>query len=85
MGLSRQAYWSGLPFPSPGDLPDTGIKSTYPALQVDSLPLHHLGNAITTALGTKQQQRTIRSNFLGTNSVQLSPEMYCFWILKDGN
>ena len=28
MGFSRQAYWSGLPFPSPGDLPDPGIKPT---------------------------------------------------------
>ena len=38
MGLSRQEYWSGLPFPSPGDLPDPGIKSGSPALQADSLP-----------------------------------------------
>jgi len=39
MGFSRQEYWSGLPFPSPGDLPDPGIKPAFPALQVDSLPL----------------------------------------------
>ena len=32
MGFSRQEYWSGLPFPSPGDLPDPGIKLTSPAL-----------------------------------------------------
>ena len=32
MGFSRQEYWSGLPFPSPGDLPDPGIKPTSPAL-----------------------------------------------------
>ena len=38
MGFSRQEYWSGLPFPSPGDLPDPGIKSRSPALQADSLP-----------------------------------------------
>ena len=37
MESSRQEYWSGLPFPSPGDLPDPGIKSGYPALQADSL------------------------------------------------
>ena len=37
MGLSKQQYWSGLPFPSPGDLPDPGIEPTSPALQVDSL------------------------------------------------
>ena len=32
MGISRQEYWSGLPFSSPGDLPDLGIESTSPAL-----------------------------------------------------
>ena len=32
MGFSRQEYWSGLPFPSPGDLPDPGIKPGSPAL-----------------------------------------------------
>ena len=38
MGFSRQEYWSGLPFPSPGDLPDPGIQPRSPALQADSLP-----------------------------------------------
>ena len=38
MGFSRQEYWSGLPFPSPGDLPDPGIKPGSPALQADALP-----------------------------------------------
>ena len=38
MGLSRQEYWSGLPFPSPEDLPDPGIEPRSPALQADSLP-----------------------------------------------
>ena len=38
MGFSGQEYWSGLPFPSPGDLPDPGIKCGSPALQADSLP-----------------------------------------------
>ena len=36
-GFSRQEYWSGLPFPSPGDLPDPGIKPESPALQADDL------------------------------------------------
>ena len=35
-GFSRQEYWSGLPFPLPGDLPDPGIKPGSPALQADS-------------------------------------------------
>ena len=37
MGFSRQEYWSGLSFPSPGDLPDPGIEHMSPALQADSL------------------------------------------------
>ena len=37
MGFSRQDYWSGVPFPSPGYLPDPGIKPGPPALQADSL------------------------------------------------
>ena len=36
IGFPRQEYWSGLPFPSPGELPDTGFKPASPALQVDS-------------------------------------------------
>ena len=38
MGFSRQECWSGLPFPSPGDLPDPGIKPWSPALRADALP-----------------------------------------------
>ena len=38
MGFSRQEHWSGLPFPSPGDLPNPGIKPGSPGLQVDSFP-----------------------------------------------
>ena len=38
MEFSRQEYWSGLPYPSPGDLPDPGIEPGSPALQADSLP-----------------------------------------------
>ena len=37
VGFSRQEYWSGLPFPSPGDLPDPGIEPRSPALQTDPL------------------------------------------------
>ena len=37
-GFSRQEYWSGLPFPSPEDLPDSGTEPEFTALQADSLP-----------------------------------------------
>ena len=45
-GCPRQEYWSGLPLPAPGDLPDPGIEPVppvFPILQADSLPLHYLG------------------------------------------
>ena len=38
LGFSRQEYWSGLPFPSPGDLANPGIEPGSPALQTDALP-----------------------------------------------
>ena len=44
MGFSRQEYWSGLPCPPSGGLPDPGIKPVPPALQVDILPPFHLGS-----------------------------------------
>ena len=44
MGFSRQEYWNGLPYPSPGDLPDPEIKPWSPALQADTLPSEPLEN-----------------------------------------
>ena len=44
MGFPRQEYWSGLPFPSPGDLPDPGTEPESPALHVDPLPLSQQGS-----------------------------------------
>ena len=46
MGFSRQEYLSGLSFPSPGDLPNPGIRSGSPALQVDSLPTELWGKSL---------------------------------------
>ena len=43
MEFSRQEYWSGFPFPSPGDLPDPGIEPGSPALSADALPSELLG------------------------------------------
>ena len=45
MEFSRQEYHSGLPFPSPGDIPDLGIEPGSPALQADSLPSQPPGKA----------------------------------------
>ena len=44
MGFSRQECWSGMPFPSPGDLPDPGIEPGSPALQADTLLSEPPGN-----------------------------------------
>ena len=44
MGFSRQEYWSGLPFPSLGDLPNPGIEPRSPALQKDAFHLSHQGS-----------------------------------------
>ena len=55
VGFSSQEYWSGLPFPCPGDLPDPGIEPASPVspvLQADSLPLSHRGSP------TKTRQRS---------------------------
>ena len=45
MGFSRQEYWSGLPCPPPGDLPNPEIEPVSPALQADSLPTEASGKA----------------------------------------
>ena len=44
MGFFRQEYWSGLPFPSPGGLPDPGIEPRSPALEADALTSETPGN-----------------------------------------
>ena len=51
MGFSRQEYWSGLPFPSLGDLPDPGIEPESLALQAGSLLLSHLGGPVWQLTG----------------------------------
>ena len=47
LGFSRQEHWSGLPFPSPGGLPDPGIEPVSPALQADYVLLSHQGSLPT--------------------------------------
>ena len=63
MGFSRQEYWSGLPFPSPEDLPNPGIKPVSPmspALQADSLPLIHQGNPCTALFTNGLRLRNVK-------------------------
>ena len=58
MGFSRQEYWSGLPFPSPGDLPNPGIEPRSPTLQADALisepPGKHSQNLVPLYLDVKE-------------------------------
>ena len=76
MEFSRQEYWSGLPFPSPGDLPDPGIKRRSPALQADSVLSEPPGKPKNTGLGSL--------SFL--HGIYLTQEsnqglLHCRWIL----
>ena len=59
MEFSKQEYWSGLPFPSPGDISDPGIKPGPPALQADFLP-SELPGILTRADGSYQQRPEIQ-------------------------
>ena len=52
MEFSRQEYWTGLPFPSPGDVPDPEIEPRSPTLQVDSLPAKPQGKLKNTGVGS---------------------------------
>ena len=61
MRFSRQEYWSGLPFPSPGNLPNPGIKPGSPALEADALtsepPENKMWNTVKTVLRGKLKKR----------------------------
>ena len=52
MKFSRPEHWSGQPFPSPGNLPNSGIEPRFPALQVDSLPAEPQGKPRNTGVGS---------------------------------
>ena len=61
-GFSRQEHWSGLPFPSPEDLPDPGIKPRSPMMQADSLGSEPLGPILHIAVGIYRSQSPIHSS-----------------------
>ena len=70
MGFSRQEYWSGLPFPSPGDLPDPGIKPRSPAFQAEVL----------TSCG--QKTKTYNRSNKEKNSIKTLKNVYIKKIFK---
>ena len=74
MGFSRQEYWSGLPCPSPGDLPNPGIKPKSPALQVDLLLSEPPGNEFTDYSPIQNKKFKVKKkNQYGMDPCMLSP------------
>ena len=72
-GFSRQEYWSGLPFPSPGDLPYPGIERGCPALQTDSLPQRYQegqGGIILIVFVEQMEKNSIKQNKDDTEYLQ---------------
>ena len=62
MEFSRQKYWSGLPFPSPGDLPNPGIEPGFPALQADALPSKPRGPVLLVSQTLAQTETLARGS-----------------------
>ena len=60
MGFSRQEYWSGVPCPSPGDLPNPGIEPRFPALQADALPSEPPGKSKRDINKAKQEEENVK-------------------------
>ena len=85
MGFPRQGYWSRLPFPSPGDLPNPGIEPVSPTLQADSLPLSHLGSQSTTYWSVTHFTKLDSHNCSGgntfdcVNNLHLRGLSHIFW------
>ena len=77
MEFSRQEYWSGLPFPFPVDLPNSGIKPKSPALQVDSLPTEPPGSPTTS----ERPSMTVSFN-IGA-PLSLSSKSHFLWTYSD--
>ena len=74
MEFSRPEYWSGKPFPSPGDLPNPGIKPRSPTLQADSLPAEPQGSLNLTK--NRRNHKRISALTLGVTSLSTSPSAH---------
>ena len=66
MEFSKQEYWSGLPFPSPGDLPDPAIKPRSPTLQADILPSEPPGKFVSYTLPGRYKLKILHLELLQT-------------------
>ena len=63
MGFCRQEHWSGLPFPSPGDIPDPGIKPASPALQEGSFLTSNMLLIYVIFVTLSGMLKTLNNNF----------------------
>ena len=79
MGFSGQEYWSGLPFPSPGDLPDPGIESGTPAFQAEALTSEPPGKPYRKVTSTRKPSQTHSPSF-SHSVLSLPPESTDVWI-----
>ena len=75
MGFSRQEYWSGLPFPSPGDVPNPGVESKSPTLQADTLPSEPPGKP------PKGRGRAHSLSAAAGHPSSSALRLWCFWFL----
>ena len=85
MGFSRQEYWSGLPFPSPGGLPNPGIEPGSPALQADALPSAPPGKPCSQ-VGISNCQLVTENQRVRTPALLAAPQgtgsqLTCLWRL----
>ena len=72
--FSRQEYWSALPCPPPGDLPNPGIKPRSPSLQADTLPSKPPGKPKEFQISLSRESLKLMMNRTASESVQVSPE-----------
>ena len=78
MGFSRQEYWSGLPFPSPGDPPDPGTEAGSPALQAESLPTELNTYSFHSQAKQIQLEDFLRADDGFSSQIYLEYLLFCF-------
>ena len=76
MGFSRQEYWSGLPFPSPGNLPNPGIEAESPAFQADTLTSEPPGKPHLETI--QKENNMIRNLTISTQILVIPPKNLTF-------
>ena len=84
MGFSRQEYWSGLPFPSPGDLPNPGIEPGSPTLEADALTSEPPGKPINlrVILILKMLQIFFSRNYMQQFQIKIVDRYLPSWNIK---